>query len=137
MLYFSFSDVLKISKCVSGVNMLSTHLFIRSSRCKIFTGFGKDHGCTRSLVIQKRGNLQFIEKWHLLHRNHLLWIHSYLWRPMFVDYQILLVHWDVILWITSFVYYTIWPFITLLHGDIKGNQQIQNHWSPTNNNDSE
>lgn len=73
----------------------------------------------------RRGNLQFIEKWHLLHRNHLLWNHSYLWRPMFVDYQILLVHWDVISWITSFVYYTIWPFITLLNRDIniKGNQQ--------------
>ena len=49
--------------------------------------------------------------------------------------KILLVHWDVISWITSFVYYTIRPFITLLQGDIniKGNQRNTKHRSSTNN----
>ena len=63
---------------------------------------------------------------------------------LFVDCQTLLVRGDVISRVTGLLHYKTWQSITLLnvyaHGDINSwvsvTNEIQEHWSPTNNDDS-
>ena len=46
---------------------------------------------------------------------HFLWIHSYLWGPVFVDCQHFAGLLDVILWATDLLHYNARQFITLLN----------------------